>query len=99
MVNYHHFFPIFFSFILGFVLGFHLICQFWRFDEGYLHMFGDNKLIILKDGKSAHISLDERTGWFILFSFICMSNSLWGFILISICFIKENLFIFSSLRS
>ncbi|KAL7606165.1 probable xyloglucan endotransglucosylase/hydrolase protein 28 [Lactuca sativa] len=32
------------------------------FDEGYSHLFGDNNLIVLKDGKSVHLSLDERTG-------------------------------------
>ncbi|XP_073297027.1 probable xyloglucan endotransglucosylase/hydrolase protein 28 [Primulina huaijiensis] len=32
------------------------------FDEGYSHLFGDGNLMVLKDGKSVHISLDERTG-------------------------------------
>ncbi|KAG9142245.1 hypothetical protein Leryth_007678 [Lithospermum erythrorhizon] len=32
------------------------------FDEGYTHLFGDNNLMVLKDGKTAHLSLDERTG-------------------------------------
>ncbi|XP_042022015.1 probable xyloglucan endotransglucosylase/hydrolase protein 28 [Salvia splendens] len=32
------------------------------FDEGYSHLFGDGNLMVLRDGKSAHISLDERTG-------------------------------------
>ncbi|KAL9248066.1 hypothetical protein vseg_021429 [Gypsophila vaccaria] len=32
------------------------------FDEGYSHLFGDNNLMVLKDGKSVHLSLDERTG-------------------------------------
>lgn len=32
------------------------------FDEGYSHLFGDNNLMVLRDGKSVHLSLDERTG-------------------------------------
>ncbi|KAL2557704.1 putative xyloglucan endotransglucosylase/hydrolase protein 28 [Forsythia ovata] len=32
------------------------------FDEGYSHLFGNDNLMVLKNGKSAHISLDERTG-------------------------------------
>nr|AFK43337.1 unknown [Lotus japonicus] len=32
------------------------------FEEGYTHLFGDNNLIIHEDGKSVHLSLDERTG-------------------------------------
>ncbi|XP_058108411.1 probable xyloglucan endotransglucosylase/hydrolase protein 28 [Magnolia sinica] len=32
------------------------------FDEGYTQLFGDSNLMLLKDGKTVHISLDERTG-------------------------------------
>ncbi|KAL8105787.1 putative xyloglucan endotransglucosylase/hydrolase protein 28 [Apium graveolens] len=32
------------------------------FDEGYSQLFGDDNLMLLQDGKSVHISLDERTG-------------------------------------
>lgn len=32
------------------------------FDEGYSHLFGDDNLMVLSDGKSVHLSLDERTG-------------------------------------
>ncbi|KAI3719876.1 hypothetical protein L6452_20781 [Arctium lappa] len=32
------------------------------FDEGYSHLFGHNNLIVLKDGKSVHLSLDQNTG-------------------------------------
>ncbi|CAI9768477.1 unnamed protein product [Fraxinus pennsylvanica] len=32
------------------------------FDEGYSHLFGNDNLMVVKDGKSVHISLDERTG-------------------------------------
>ncbi|CAO2832695.1 unnamed protein product [Amaranthus hypochondriacus] len=32
------------------------------FDEGYSHLFGDDNLMVLKDGKSVLLSLDERTG-------------------------------------
>ncbi|KHN25980.1 Putative xyloglucan endotransglucosylase/hydrolase protein 28 [Glycine soja] len=32
------------------------------FDEGYAPLFGDSNLVIHRDGKSVHLSLDERTG-------------------------------------
>ncbi|KAI4313656.1 hypothetical protein L6164_026615 [Bauhinia variegata] len=32
------------------------------FDEGYTPLFGDNNLAIHRDGKSVHLTLDERTG-------------------------------------
>ena len=36
------------------------------FDEGYTHLFGDDNLAVVRDGKSVHLSLDERTGCFFL---------------------------------
>lgn len=32
------------------------------FDEGYSQLFGEDNLMVLRDGQSVHISLDERTG-------------------------------------
>ncbi|WOL20138.1 hypothetical protein Cni_G28940 [Canna indica] len=32
------------------------------FEEGYTQLFGDGNLMLLRDGKRVHISLDERTG-------------------------------------
>lgn len=32
------------------------------FDEGYSQLFGDDNLMLHKDGNLVHISLDERTG-------------------------------------
>ncbi|XXG81784.1 hypothetical protein AAC387_Pa09g2354 [Persea americana] len=32
------------------------------FDEGYTQLFGDSNLMLHRDGKGVHISLDERTG-------------------------------------
>lgn len=32
------------------------------FDEGYTQLFGDTNLMRLRDGKTVHISLDERSG-------------------------------------
>lgn len=32
------------------------------FQEGYAQIFGDDNLVILRDGKSAHLTLTERTG-------------------------------------
>ncbi|KMZ69619.1 xyloglucan endotransglycosylase, family GH16 [Zostera marina] len=32
------------------------------FDEGYTRVFGDSNLMLLRDGKTVHLSLDERTG-------------------------------------
>ena len=34
------------------------------FDEGYSHLFGDNNLMVRRDGKSVHLSLDQRTGFY-----------------------------------
>ncbi|XP_072989973.1 probable xyloglucan endotransglucosylase/hydrolase protein 28 [Typha latifolia] len=32
------------------------------FEEGYTQIFGDNNLMLLRDGKTVHISLDKNTG-------------------------------------
>lgn len=32
------------------------------FDEGYTQLFGDSNLVLLREGKTVRISLDERTG-------------------------------------
>lgn len=32
------------------------------FDEGYTHLFGDENLVVHRDGKSVLLCLDERTG-------------------------------------
>jgi xyloglucan:xyloglucosyl transferase len=32
------------------------------FDDGYTQIFGDSNLMLLRDGKTVHISLDEKTG-------------------------------------
>ncbi|KAK9105859.1 hypothetical protein Scep_022703 [Stephania cephalantha] len=32
------------------------------FDEGYSHLFGDDNLVILRDGRAVHLSLDAKTG-------------------------------------
>lgn len=58
-----------------YVFGLVLICSFFglglashgnlpilTFEEGYSHLFGNENLRVLKDGKSAHLTLDERTG-------------------------------------
>ncbi|MCD9641773.1 putative xyloglucan endotransglucosylase/hydrolase protein 28 [Datura stramonium] len=62
MVNYHLFCFIFLSSVLVLVSGVSRNLPILTFDEGYSHLFGDNNLMILNDGKSVHISLDERTG-------------------------------------
>lgn len=36
------------------------------FDEGYTRVFGDSNLMLLRDGKTVHLSLDERTGTVLL---------------------------------
>jgi xyloglucan:xyloglucosyl transferase len=33
-----------------------------QFDEGYTQLFGDQNLIVHRDGKSVRLTLDERTG-------------------------------------
>lgn len=50
------------AFLVLLVSGFSRNLPIVSFDEGYSHLFGDGNLMVLKDGKSAHISLDDRTG-------------------------------------
>jgi len=40
----------------------HMNLPIMAFDEGYAQLFGDDHLVVLKDGKTVHLSLDERTG-------------------------------------
>lgn len=37
------------------------------FEDGYTPLFGDHNLAIHRDGKSVHLSLDERTGFHFFF--------------------------------
>ncbi|KAI3729726.1 hypothetical protein L6452_18390 [Arctium lappa] len=48
--------------VLALVSGYSTTLPISSFDEGYSHLFGDDNLQVLKDGKSVHLSLDERTG-------------------------------------
>ncbi|KVH96374.1 probable xyloglucan endotransglucosylase/hydrolase protein 28 [Cynara cardunculus var. scolymus] len=48
--------------VFALVSGYSRTLQISSFDEGYSHLFGGNNLQVLKDGKSVHLSLDERTG-------------------------------------
>ncbi|KAJ7954470.1 Xyloglucan endotransglucosylase/hydrolase [Quillaja saponaria] len=52
------FFSLPFVFASGSVRNFPTIA----FDEGYTHLFGNDNLAIFRDGKSVHLTLDERTG-------------------------------------
>lgn len=56
--------------VLGLVSGSSKELPIISFDEGYSPLFGDANLAILKDGKTVHMSLDERTGHvcFVVFS-------------------------------
>lgn len=51
------------------------------FEEGYSQLFGDSNLMILNDGKSAHLSLDERTGFSLNFFVYDICNLKIGFLL------------------
>ena len=44
------------------------------FDEGYTPLFGDSNLVIHRDGKKVHLSLDERTGPSFSFLFFPLSD-------------------------
>lgn len=48
-----------------------------NFDEGYSHLFGEDNLVVVRDGKSVHLSLDERTGC--LLDFLHSFGVLYGF--------------------
>jgi len=52
------------------------------FDEGYTQLFGDDNLVMYRDGKRVHLSLDERTGSYI---FIISVLALWFWFFISLC--------------
>lgn len=91
MVNYHLVTFIFFS-VVELVYGSSRNLPILAFDEGYSHLFGDNNLMILKDGKSAHISLDERTGSFFLF-FICSTIFMAFIIFINVCLLARIYFL------
>ncbi|XP_044487735.1 probable xyloglucan endotransglucosylase/hydrolase protein 27 [Mangifera indica] len=51
-----------FSLLLVLASGFHRNLPFVPFDEGYTHLFGNDNLLVHKDGKSVHLTLDESTG-------------------------------------
>jgi xyloglucan:xyloglucosyl transferase len=36
------------------------------FDKGYTQLFGYDNQFVLKDGKTVHLSLDERAGCFLV---------------------------------
>nr|XP_009770781.1 PREDICTED: probable xyloglucan endotransglucosylase/hydrolase protein 27 isoform X2 [Nicotiana sylvestris] len=61
MVNFHLGIFILCSFLV-LVSGTSKKLQTLPFDEVYSQLFGHDNLMVLEDGKSVHISLDERTG-------------------------------------
>lgn len=57
-----------FCYVVVLVSGFSENLETSSFNEGYSQLFGHDNLMVIQDGKSVHISLDERTGsYFILF--------------------------------
>ncbi|KAM7484735.1 hypothetical protein LguiA_000744 [Lonicera macranthoides] len=48
--------------VFGLASGFTKNLPTLSFEEGYSTLFGDDNLMVLKDGKSVHASLNERTG-------------------------------------
>ncbi|XP_027086120.2 probable xyloglucan endotransglucosylase/hydrolase protein 28 [Coffea eugenioides] len=61
MVNFHLGFFALTTFIV-LVCGASKNLPILSFDEGYSQLFGDDNLMVVKDGKSVHLTLDERTG-------------------------------------
>ncbi|TMW86303.1 hypothetical protein EJD97_021599 [Solanum chilense] len=51
-----------FCYVVVLVSGFSEKLETLSFNEGYSQLFGHNNLMVIEDGKSVHISLDERTG-------------------------------------
>lgn len=51
-----------FSLFVVSVSGFYRNLPLVPFEEGYNHLFGNDNLVVHRDGKSVHLSLDERTG-------------------------------------
>ncbi|KVH97494.1 probable xyloglucan endotransglucosylase/hydrolase protein 28 [Cynara cardunculus var. scolymus] len=62
MENFHLLFLVLSSSVFVLSYGFSKNLPTLSFDEGYSQLFGHNNLIVLKDGKSVHLSLDENTG-------------------------------------
>ncbi|EPS58610.1 xyloglucan endotransglucosylase/hydrolase 13, partial [Genlisea aurea] len=48
--------------LVGLVSGLRQNLPIVSFEEGYSHLFGENNLVVLRDGKSVRLSLDGRTG-------------------------------------
>lgn len=61
MVNCHLGFFVLITFIV-LVCGASKNLPILSFDEGYSQLFGDDHLMVVNDGKSVHLTLDERTG-------------------------------------
>lgn len=68
MVNFHLIILVLCS-VAFLVSGFSRNLPTVSFDEGYTHLFGDSNLRVLEDGKSVHLSLDQRTGFYKYFFF------------------------------
>ncbi|KAJ0037555.1 hypothetical protein Pint_22491 [Pistacia integerrima] len=60
-----------FSLLLVLASGFHKSPPLVLFDEGYTHLFGNDNLVVHKDGKSVHLTLDESTAGVSLFRKVC----------------------------
>lgn len=71
VMSYEGCFLLVFSLLAVVASGFYRNLPIVPFDEGYSHLFGHDNLVVHRDGKSVHLSLDERTGlcFFFLFSF------------------------------
>lgn len=54
------------------------------FDEGYTHLFGDQNLVLHRDGNTAHLSLDERTGIFNFFKLFWLLRKWWCYLYSSV---------------
>lgn len=62
VVSYEGCFLLVFSLLAVVASGLYRNLPIVPFDEGYSHLFGHDNLVVHRDGKSVHLSLDERTG-------------------------------------
>lgn len=79
VMSYEGCFLLVFSLLAVVASGFYRNLPIVPFDEGYSHLFGHDNLVVHTDGKSVHLSLDERTGLcffflFFFFSRFCVLN-------------------------
>lgn len=89
-----------FSLFVVVASGFYRNLPILPFDEGYAHLFGNDNLVVHKDGKSVHLSLDERTGLcFCFLDFVAFVESFSMFLMWVLCIYRVRICVSRPLSS